>query len=79
MTAFEDNVTEVQSFIDSARFSETVRLYSARQVAEQRGTIPSDYRIARENAAAFYARLRELFDREAGPSRPSAHTRRARP
>jgi isocitrate lyase len=61
MTAFEDNVTEVQEFIDSDRFSETTRLYSARQVAEQRGTIGADYRVARENAAAFYARLRELF------------------
>ncbi len=76
MTAFDDNVTEAQKFIDSARFAETVRLYSARQVAEQRGTIPSDYRIARENAAAFYARLRELFDQKRsittfGPYSPS--------
>ncbi|HXM69593.1 MAG TPA: isocitrate lyase/phosphoenolpyruvate mutase family protein, partial [Thermoanaerobaculia bacterium] len=31
------------------------------QVVEQRGTIPSDYIIAREAAAAFYDRLRELF------------------
>ncbi len=61
MTAFDDNVTEVQEFIDSDRFSNTTRLYSARQVAEQRGTIATDYRVARENAAAFYTRLRELF------------------
>src|SRR6185295_15834046 len=38
-----------------------IRLYSARQVAEQRGTIPSDYTVAREAAEAFHARLRELF------------------
>ena len=61
MTAFEDNVTDVQEFIDSDRFSGITRLYSARQVAEQHGTIGTDYRVARENAAAFYARLRELF------------------
>ncbi len=61
MTAFDNNVTEVQEFIDSDRFSNITRLYSARQVAEQRGTIPTDYRVARENAAAFYARLRALF------------------
>ena len=41
MTAFDDNVTDVQEFIDSDRFSDITRLYSARQVAEQRGTIAS--------------------------------------
>jgi isocitrate lyase len=61
MTAFDDSITEIQEFQDSERFSDITRLYSARQVAEQRGTIPNDYRVARENAAAFYARLRELF------------------
>ena len=43
MTAFDDTVTDVQEFIDSARFSDITRLYSARQVAEQRGTIGTDY------------------------------------
>jgi isocitrate lyase len=76
MTAFDDNVTEVQEFIDSDRFSETTRLYSARQVAEQRGTIGTDYRVARESASAFYARLRELFAQKKsittfGPYSPS--------
>ena len=47
--------------MDSERFAGVTRLYSARQVAEQQGTIATDYRVARENAAAFYARLRELF------------------
>ena len=61
MTALDDNVTEVHDFINSDRFADITRLYSAHQVAEQRGTIPTDYRVARENAAAFYARLRELF------------------
>ncbi len=58
---FDENVANVQAFIDDERFSGVTRLYSARQVAEQQGTIPTDYRVARENAAAFYARLRELF------------------
>lgn len=61
MTAFDHSITDVQEFFDSDRFADTTRLYSARQVAEQRGTIETDYRIARENAAAFYTRLRELF------------------
>ena len=38
-----------------------MRLYSARQVVEQRGTIAHDYTVAREAAAAFYDRLRQLF------------------
>jgi isocitrate lyase len=61
MTTFDENVVTVQEFMDGERFSGVTRLYSARQVAEQQGTIPTDYRVARENAAAFYARLRELF------------------
>ena len=61
MSTFDENVVTVQKFMDSERFSGVTRLYSARQVAEQQGTIPTDYRVARENAVAFYARLRELF------------------
>jgi isocitrate lyase len=61
MSTFDDNVATVQEFMDGPRFSGLSRLYSARQVAEQQGTIGTDYRVARENAAAFYVRLRELF------------------
>ena len=50
-----------QRYFDSPRFDGIIRLYTARQVVEQRGTIPTDYTVAREAAAAFYARLRELF------------------
>ena len=56
----------------------SIRLYTARQVAEQRGTIPTDYTVAREAADGFYQRLRELFARRRA-SRPSAPTRRDRP
>ncbi|MDV3126191.1 isocitrate lyase ICL2 [Mycobacterium sp. 21AC1] len=58
---FEQDVAATQQYFDSPRFEGIVRLYSARQVAEQRGTIPSDYPVAREAAAAFYPHLRELF------------------
>ena len=60
-TPFEQDVAATQRYFDSPRFDGIIRLYSARQVVEQRGTIPTDYIVAREAAAAFYARLRELF------------------
>jgi len=58
---FEKDTAATQRYFDSARFDGITRLYSARQVVEQRGTIPSDYIVAREAAEAFYPRLRELF------------------
>src|SRR6201994_2736998 len=60
-TPFEQDVAAMQRYFDSPRFEGIIRLYSARQVVEQRGTIPTDYTVAREAAAAFYDRLRELF------------------
>src|SRR6478752_823726 len=60
-TPFEQDVAATQAYFDSPRFDGIIRLYSARQVAEQRGTVPADYIVAREAATAFYARLRELF------------------
>jgi isocitrate lyase len=60
-TPFEQDVAATQRYFDSPRFEGVIRLYTARQVVEQRGTIPSDYIVAREAAAAFYDRLRELF------------------
>ncbi|MBI3215058.1 MAG: isocitrate lyase family protein [Mycobacterium sp.] len=60
-TPFEDDVAATQRYIDSPRFEGITRLYTARQVAEQRGTIPTEYVVARDAATAFYARLRELF------------------
>jgi len=60
-TSFEQNVADVQEYFDSPRFDGITRLYTARQVVEQRGTIPSDYPVARQAAEAFYPRLRELF------------------
>ena len=60
-TPFERDVAETQRYFDSPRFEGLIRLYTARQVVEQRGTIPADYIVAREAADAFYPRLRELF------------------
>ena len=61
MNSFEDRVREAKEWMASLRFKGIVRLYSPRQVAEQRGTIPTAYPIARKAAEEFYARLRELF------------------
>ncbi len=44
------------------RFAKTTRLYSPRQVVEQRGRIETDYPVARNAADRFHARLRELFE-----------------
>ena len=61
MTPFEQEVAETQTWFESPRFAGTTRLYTARQVVEQRGTIAHDYTVAREAAQAFYDRLRQLF------------------
>ncbi|ODQ87990.1 isocitrate lyase ICL2 [Mycolicibacterium holsaticum] len=60
-TPFERDVAATQKYFDSPRFDGIIRLYTAQQVVEQRGTIPADYIVAREAATAFYARLRELY------------------
>ena len=61
MTPFDQQVADTQRWFDSPRFARITRLYSARRVVAQRGTIATDYTVAREAAAAFYDRLRELF------------------
>jgi isocitrate lyase len=61
MTPFDQHVSATQRWFDSPRFAGITRLYGARRVVAQRGTIPTDYTVARDAAAAFYDRLRELF------------------
>lgn len=61
MSIFEAKVGEVSEYFASPRFKGIIRLYSPRQVVEQRGTIGTDYPVARKAAEGFYARLRELF------------------
>src|SRR6266545_6393494 len=61
MSAFDSEVAETARWFSSPRFEGITRLYSARQVVEQRGTIQTDYTVARTAAEQFYDRLRELF------------------
>src|SRR4051812_35273752 len=61
MSSFEERLREVTEWFESPRFDGIVRLYSPRQVIEQRGSIPVDYPVARKAAEAFYALLRKLF------------------
>jgi isocitrate lyase len=60
--SFEDEVAATERWMKSPRFGGILRLHTARQVVEQRGTIARDYTVAREAAAAFHVRLRELFE-----------------
>ena len=62
MTTFDQQVADATRWFTSPRFAGIVRLYSPREVAEQQGTIPIEYTVARRAAEEFYARLRELFE-----------------
>ena len=64
MSQLEAEIRKTKRYFSSARFREITRLYSARQVVEQRGTIRRDYSIAKNAAEAFYKRLRELFNQK---------------
>ena len=61
MSQLEAEIRKTKRYFSSARFRGITRLYSPRQVVEQRGTIRRDYSIAKNAADAFYKRLRELF------------------
>ena len=61
MSSFDSEVAETARWFSSPRFDGITRLYSARQVVEQRGTIQTDYTVAATAAEQFYGRLRELF------------------
>ncbi len=62
MGTFEDEVEATRCWMESERFANTTRLYTPRQVVEQRGTVLTDYPVARNAAERFYSRLRELFE-----------------
>ncbi|MGD9253108.1 MAG: hypothetical protein PVG92_04160, partial [Holophagae bacterium] len=62
VSAFEQRVSEIRDWMEGPRFAGITRLYGARQVVQQQGTIPQDHTVARRAAEDFYARLRELFD-----------------
>jgi isocitrate lyase len=61
MSTFEQRVQAAKAWIEQPRFAKVKRLYGARAIAEQQGTITPDYTVARKAAEDFYARLRELF------------------
>jgi isocitrate lyase len=60
-SSFESEISETATWLASPRFEGITRLYSARQVVEQCGTIPTDYTVARLASKQFYDRLRQLF------------------
>ncbi len=62
MPTFDEQIQEMRRWFDLPRFAGIRRLYTPREVVEQRGTIRNDYTVARETAFAFHARLRELFE-----------------
>jgi isocitrate lyase len=61
LSSFEAEIGETARWFASPRFEGITRLYSPRQVVEQRGTISTDYTVARVAAEQFYDRLRQLF------------------
>src|SRR6266568_6105404 len=61
MSSFESEIGETARWFANPRFEGITRLYSPRQVVEQRGSIPVDYTVARMAAEQFYDRLRDLF------------------
>jgi isocitrate lyase len=61
MTSLDSQINAVRAWFALPRFAGITRLYSARDVAEQQGTINTDYTVAREAAHDFYARLRKQF------------------
>jgi isocitrate lyase len=76
MNPFDQEVAETKRWFATPRFQGITRLYSARQVVEQRGTIPTDYIVARKAAEQFYERLCQLFAERSqittfGPYSPS--------
>src|SRR5258708_13788376 len=62
MTTFDRQVAAAEEWFASPRLTGIIRLCSTREVAEQQGTISSDYTVARRTAEEFYAGLRELFE-----------------
>src|SRR5512141_1920985 len=61
---FEKQVADMQQWFDSPRFRGIKRVHTAREVVEQRGTIPTDYSVARAAAEGVRARLRDLFEKK---------------
>ncbi len=63
LDSFEREVREMKDWFAKPRFKGIRRLYSARQVVQQAGTMETDHSVARKYSEEFYNRLRELFAR----------------
>ena len=61
MAAFDSEISALEEWMASDRFSAITRLFTARDIVAQRGSMTADYTVAREAAEQFHARLRELF------------------
>jgi isocitrate lyase len=61
MAQFEDEIAEIREYQQGERFAGITRVFTPRQVAEQRGLLAQDYTVAREAAEGFYALLREKY------------------
>ncbi len=61
MSSYQQEIDTIRAWMDSARFDGLIRLYSAREIAAQRGSLQTDYTVARAAAEGFHALLRELF------------------
>ena len=57
-----EELAALRHWMEGDRFRGLTRLHTARQVAEQRGTIETNYTVARNAARDLWRRLRELFD-----------------
>ncbi len=60
-TDHDGAIEAVRNWFAEDRFDGILRLHTPQDVVAQRGTIPTDYPVARQAAEGFYARLRELF------------------
>jgi isocitrate lyase len=64
MSTFDERVKELERWFSSPRFAGIKRLYTPREVVAQQGSIRAEHTVARDTAAAFHARLRELFEQK---------------
>jgi isocitrate/methylisocitrate lyase len=60
-STIEATVAAIETWFAQPRFRDTVRLHTARDVAEQRGSIAVDHTVARVAAEEFHALLRTRF------------------
>jgi len=61
MSMLDEEIAALREWFASERFRGIRRLHTAREVAEQRGTMRADHTVARTAAEAFHTRLRQLF------------------